>query len=83
MPEYLWLEVGKFVHEAVTKTIPKEKKHKKAKWLSQKTLQIVEERREAKGKGERQRYTQFNAEFQKIANREKKAFLKTQCNEIE
>ena len=83
MPEYLWLEVGKFVHEAVTKTIPKKKKHKKAKWLSQKTLQIVEERREAKGKGERQRYTQFNAEFQRIANREKKAFLKTQCNEIE
>jgi len=81
MPVYLWLEVGKFVHEAVIKTIPKEKKkkkqHKKAKRVSEKTLQIVEERREAKGKGERQRYTQLYAEFQRIARREKKAFLKT------
>ena len=77
MPVYLRLEVGKFVHEAVIKTIPKKKKHKKAKWLSEKTLQIVEERREAKGKGERQRYTQLHAEFQRIARREKKAFLKT------
>ena len=70
----------RIVQEPVTKTIPKKKKHKKAKWLSEKILQIVEERREAKGKGERQRYTQLYAEFQRIARREKKAFLKTMQN---
>ena len=67
----------------MTKTIPKKKKCKKAKWLSKKALQIAEERREAKDKGERDRYTQLNAEFQRRARREKKAFLDGQCKEIE
>ena len=71
------------VRETVTKTIPKKKKCKKAKWLSEKALQIAEERREAKDKGERDRYTQLNAEFQRIARRDKKAFLNEQCKEIE
>ena len=67
----------------MTKTIPKKKKCKKAKWLSEEALQIAEERREVKGKGERERYTQLNAEFQRIARRDKKAFLSDQCKEIE
>ena len=67
----------------MTKTIPKKKKCKKAKWLSQETLQIAEERREVKGKGQRKRYTQLNAEFQRIARRDKKTFLCEQCKEIE
>ena len=69
--------------EAVTKTIPKEKKCKKAKWLSEKALKIAEKRREAKGKGEKERYTDLNAKFQRIARRDKKAFLSYQCKEIE
>ena len=67
----------------LTKTIPKKKKCEKAKWLSEEALQIAEKRREAKGKGERERYTQLNAEFQRIARRERKAFLSDQCKEIE
>ena len=65
----------------MTKTIPKEKKCKKAKWLSEEALQISEERREAKGKGKKERYTHLNAEFQRIARRDKKAFLSEQCKE--
>ena len=65
------------------KTTPKQKKCKKEKWLSEEALQIAEKRREAKGKGERERYTQLNAEFQRIARRAKKAFLSEQCTEIE
>ena len=67
----------------VIKTIPKKKKCKKAKWLSEEALQIAEKRREAKGKGEKERYTHLNAEFQRIAGRDKKAFLSEQCKEIE
>ena len=66
----------------MTKTIPKKKKRKKAKWLSEKALQIAEERREVRGKGERKRYTQLNAEFQRIAKRDKKILLSEQCKEI-
>ena len=71
------------VQEAVIKTIPKKKKCKKAKWLSEETLQIAEKRREAKGKGGKERYKHLNAEFQRIARRGKKAFLSGQCKEIE
>ena len=71
------------VQEAVFKTIPKKKKCKKAKWLSEEALQIAEKRREAKGKGENERYTHLNAEFQRIARRDKKALLSDQCKEIE
>ena len=78
MPEELWTEVYNIVQEAVTKTISKKKKCKKAKWLSEEVLQIAEETREAKSKGELERYTQLNAEFQRIAKRNKKAFLKGQ-----
>ena len=66
VPEELWMEVRDTVQEAVTKTIPKKKKCKKEKWLSEKALQIAEKRREAKGKGEKERYTHLNAEFQRI-----------------
>ena len=76
-------EVHDTVQEAVIKTIPKKKKCKKAKWLSEVTLQKAEKRREAKGKGENERYTHLNAEFRGIARRDKKAFLKDQCKEIE
>ena len=69
------MEVHNIVQEPVTKTIPKKKKCKDAKWLSEEALQIAEERREAKGKGERERYTQLNAEFQRLARRDKKVFL--------
>ena len=75
VPEELWLEVHDIVEKTVIKTIPKEKKCKKAKWLSEETLQIAEKRREAKGKGEKERYTHLNAEQQRIARRNKKAFL--------
>ena len=75
VPEEPWTEVRNIVQEAVTKTIPKKNKCKKAKWLSEETLQITEERREMKVKGERERYTHLNAEFQGIARRDKKAFL--------
>ena len=77
------MEVFNIVQEAVTKTIPKKKKCKKAKQLSEEALQIAEKRREAKGKGERVRCIQLNAEFQRIARRDKKAFLNKQCKEIE
>ena len=83
MLEERWTEVYNTVHEAVTKTIPKKKKCKKAKWLSEEALKIAEKRREAKGRGERERYTQPNAEFQRIARRDKKASLNEQCKEIE
>ena len=77
------MEVRNIVQGVVTKTIPKKKKCKKAKWLSEEGLQIAEKRREAKGKGERERYSQLNAEFQSIARRDKKAFLSNKCKEIE
>ena len=81
--EELWMEVCDIVQEAVIKTTPKKKKCKKAKWLSQEALQIAEKRREAKGKGEKDRYTHFSAEFQRIARSDKKAFLSDQCKVIE
>ena len=83
MPEELWMEVRDIVQEAVIKTIPKKEKCKKAKQLSEGVLQIAEKRREAKGKGEKERYTHLNAEFQRLARRDKKAFLNNQCKEIE
>ena len=83
VPEELWMEVRDIVQETEIKTIPKKKKCKKAKWLSEEALQIAEKRREAKGKGERERYTHLNAEFQRMARRDKKAFLSDQCKEIE
>ena len=83
MPDELWTEVRDTVQETGIKTIPMEKKSKKAKWLSEEALQITEKRREAKGKGEKERYTHLNAEFQRIERRDKKAFLSKQCKEIE
>ena len=82
VPDELWTEVCNSVQEAVTKTIPKKKKCKKAKLLSEEAFQIAEKRREAKGKGEKERHTYLNAEFQRIARRDKKAFLSDQCKEI-
>ena len=75
VPEELWMGVHYIVQEAVIKTIPKKKKCKKAKWLSEESLRIAEKRRETKGKGEKERCTDLNAEFQRIARRDKKAFL--------
>ena len=75
MPEELWTEVHDIAQEAVIKTVPKKKKCKKAKWLSEEALQIPEKRREVKGKGENKRYTHLNAEFQRISRRDKKVFL--------
>ena len=83
VPEELWMEVRDTVQETGIKTIPKKKKWKKAKWQSEKALQIVVKRREAKSKGEKERYTHLNEEFQRIARRDKKAFLSDQCKEIE
>ena len=83
VPEELWTEVCDIVQEAVIKSIPKKKKCKKATWLSEEALQIPEKRREVKGKGEKERYTLVNAEFQRIARRDKKAVLSDQCKEIE
>ena len=83
VPEELWTEVCDIVQEAVIKTIPKKKKCKKAKWLSEEALQIAEKRREAKDKGGKERCTHLNAEFQGMARREKKAFLRDQSKEIE
>ena len=83
MPEEPWTEVHDIVQEAGIKTIPMEKKCKKAKWLSGEALQRAVNRREAKGKGEKERHTHLNAEFQRIARRDKKAFLSDQCKEIE
>ena len=81
MPEELWMEFHNIVLEAVTKTTPKEKKCKKAKEWSEEALKIAE-RREVKGQGEREKYTQLNAEFQRIARRIKKSFLSEQCKEM-
>ena len=84
MPEELWMEVHDIVQEAVIKTIPKKKKGKKAKWLSEEVLQIAEKRTEVKGKEEKERYIHLNAEFQRIARRDFfKSFLSDQCKEIE
>ena len=79
----LWMEVHNIVPEAVIKIIPKKKKCKKAKWLSEEALQISVKRREVKGKGEKERYTHLNTEFQRKARRDKKAFFSDQCKEIE
>ena len=83
MPDVLWMEVRDIVLETGIKTIPKKKKCKKAKWLSGEGLQIAVKRREVKSKGEKERYKHRNAEFQRIARRDKKAFLSDQCKEIE
>ena len=83
MPEKLLTEVHDIVQEAGIKTIPKKKKCKKAKWLSEEALQIAEKRREVKGKGEKERYSHLNAEFQRMGRRDKKAFLSEQYKEIE
>ena len=82
-PEEQWTEVRDIVQEAVTKTIPKKKKCKKAKWLSEEALQIAEKRGEEEGQEEKERYTHLNVEFERIARRDKKAFLSEQCKEIE
>ena len=82
MPDELWTEVCDIVQETGIKTIPMEKKCKKAKWLSEEALQIAVNRREMKGKGEEERYKHLNAEFQRIARRDKKAFFSDQCKEI-
>ena len=79
MPEELWSEFHDIVQEAVIKTIPKKKKYKKAKWLSEEALQIAVKRRKAKSEGEKERYTLLNAEFQRRAKRDKKDFLNDQC----
>ena len=84
VPEELWTEVHDIiVQEAVIKTIPKRKKSEKAKWLSEEALQRAMKKREAKGKGEKEIYTHLNTEFQRIARRDKKAFLSDQCNSLE
>ena len=83
MPEELWMEVHDIVQEAGIKTIPKKKKCRKAKWLSEEALQTAVKRREAKGKREKERYSHLNAEFQRIARRDKKAFLSDYCTEIQ
>ena len=83
MLEELWAEVHDIVQEAGIKTIPKKKKCKKAKWLPEEALQIAEKRREVKGKGEKERHSHLNAEFQRIAKRNKEAFLSEQCKEIQ
>ena len=82
-PDELWMEVHDIVQETWIKTIPKKKKCRKAKWLSEEALQIAEKRREAKGKGEKERYTHLNAEFQRIAKVDNKAFHSDQFKEIE
>ena len=81
MPEELWTKVRDIVQETGIKTILKKKKCKKAKWLSEEALQIAEKRRQAKGKGEKERYTHLNAEFQRTARRDKKAFLNARCKD--
>ena len=83
VPDELWMEVHDTLQEIGIKTIPKKKKCKNAKWLFQEVLQIAERRREVKGKGEKERCTHLNEEFQRIARRDKKAFLSDQCKEIE
>ena len=83
MPDELWTEVYDIVQDALIKIISKKKKWKKVKWLSEEVLQIAEKRREAKGKEEKERYTHLNAEFQRVARRDKKDFLSYQCKAIE
>ena len=83
VPDELWIEVRDILQETGIKTIPMEKKCKKAKWLPGEALQIAMKKREAKGKGEKERYKHLNAEFQIIARRDKKAFLSNHCKEIE
>ena len=83
IPDELWMEVCDNVQETGIKTIPIGKKCKKAKWLSEKTLQIAVKRREVKSKGQKERYKHLNAEFQRIARRDKKAFFSDQCKELE
>ena len=83
VPEELWMKVCDIVQETGIKTIPQKKKCKKAEWLSEDALQIAVKRREAKGKGGKERYTLLNAEFQRIAGRDQKAFLSDQCSKIE
>ena len=83
VPEELWIEVCDIIQKAMIKTIPMEKKCKKAKWLSEEALEIAMKRREVRSKGEKERYKHLNAEFQRIGRRDKKAFLSEQCNEIE
>ena len=83
VPEELWTKVRDIVQDSVIKTIAKKKKFKKGKWLSQEALKIAVKRREAKSKGEKERYSHLNAEFQRIARRDKKGFLSKQCKEIE
>ena len=83
MPEELWTEVLNIIQEMVIKTIPKKKKCKMIKWLSEEALQIAEKRRQVKGKGERERYTHLNAEFQRIAGRDKKVLLSRQYRKRE
>ena len=82
MPDELWTEVHDIVQETGIKTIPRKKKCKEAKWLSEETLQIAVKKREVNSKGEKERYTHLNTEFQRIARRAKKAFLSNQCKEI-
>ena len=83
MPEELWMEVHNIVQKAVIKTIPKKRKCKEANWLSEEALQIAERKKEAKGKGEKERYNHLNAEFQRISWRGEKAIFRDQCKEIE
>ena len=83
MPDELWMEVRDIVQETGIKTIPKKKECKKSKWLSEEALQIAVKRREAKPKGGKERYQHLNAEFQRIARRDKRAFLSNQCKELE
>ena len=83
MPDEIWIEIRDIVQETGIKTIPMEKKCKKAKWLSGEALHIAVKRREVKSKGEKETYKHLNAEFQRIARRDKKAFLRDQCKEIE
>ena len=83
MPDELWTEVYDIIQEAGIKTISKRRKYKKKKWLSEEALQITQKRRDAEGKGEKERYTHLNAEFQRITRRVKKAFLSNKCKEIE
>ena len=83
VPDELWTEVQDIVQETGSKTIPKKKKCKKAKWLSEEALPIAVKRREVKSKGEKERYTHLNAEFKRIPRRDKKAFLSNQCKEME
>ena len=83
LPDELWMEVHDIVQKAMIKFIPKKNKCKETKWLSEEALRVAEKRREAKGKGEKERYTHLNAEFQRLARRDEKAFLSDQCKEIE